>query len=151
MATSLRNGRRRGSTATPTGEADTARLAASTPALGNSSDVQAASLLKRVDVVESRSEMPLRRDPARPAGNRHAHEEQNARRNDAGTSEPRARTLQGCIDEANARVIRGWAWDSGTPGERIRLELVEHNTPLLTALASDNRPGLTLSEIGDGR
>src|SRR5262249_4763765 len=57
----------------------------------------------------------------------------------------------GCIDEANARVIRGWAWDSGTPGERIRQELVEHNTPLLTALASDNRPGLTLSEIGDGR
>src|SRR6266542_76847 len=59
--------------------------------------------------------------------------------------------LHGYIDEANWTGIKGWVWDPQRPTERIRLELVEGETRLATALAGENRPGLILSGIGDGR
>lgn len=62
-----------------------------------------------------------------------------------------SRALQGYIDEANAAAIRGWAWDPQAPGERIRLELVEGDVALLTPIANEDRPGLVMSGIGDGR
>ena len=60
------------------------------------------------------------------------------------------RTLQGHI-EADWRSIKGWVWDPTTPTERIRLELLDGDTRLATTVASENRPGLILSGIGDGR
>ena len=59
--------------------------------------------------------------------------------------------LHGYIDEASWTGIKGWVWDPQLPTERIRLELIEGETRLATALASENRPGLILSGIGDGR
>src|SRR5439155_20647465 len=71
---------------------------------------------------------------------------------DVGEMEPAApRPLHGYIDEANWTGIKGWVWDPQRPTERIRLELVEGATRLVMALASENRPGLILSGIGDGR
>jgi len=60
------------------------------------------------------------------------------------------RTLQGHI-EADWRSIKGWVWDPTTPAERIRLELLDGETRLATTVAGENRPGLILSGIGDGR
>jgi glycosyltransferase involved in cell wall biosynthesis len=60
------------------------------------------------------------------------------------------RTLQGHI-EADWRSIKGWVWDPTTPAERIRLELLDGDTRLATTVANENRPGLILSGIGDGR
>ena len=62
-----------------------------------------------------------------------------------------ARPLHGYIDEAKPAGIKGWAWDPQTPGDRIRLELVEGDTRLATTVADEDRPGLVLSGIGDGR
>jgi GT2 family glycosyltransferase/glycosyltransferase involved in cell wall biosynthesis len=59
--------------------------------------------------------------------------------------------LHGYIDEASWTCIKGWVWDPQLPTERIRLELMDGETRLATALASENRPGLILSGIGDGR
>ena len=71
---------------------------------------------------------------------------------DLGQAEPVApHPLHGYIDEANWTGIKGWVWDPQRPTERIRLELVEGETGLATALAGENRPGLILSGIGDGR
>jgi GT2 family glycosyltransferase/glycosyltransferase involved in cell wall biosynthesis len=76
---------------------------------------------------------------------------------DAAGSEPAAQEraaphpLHGYIDEASWTGIKGWVWDPQLPTERIRLELMEGETRLATALASENRPGLILSGIGDGR
>ena len=61
------------------------------------------------------------------------------------------RPLHGYIDEASWTGIKGWVWDPQLPTERIRLELMDGETRLATALASENRPGLILSGIGDGR
>jgi hypothetical protein len=60
------------------------------------------------------------------------------------------RALQGHI-EADGRSIKGWVWDPTTPAERIRLVLLDGETRLATTVASENRPGLILSGIGDGR
>src|SRR5439155_21706867 len=71
---------------------------------------------------------------------------------DVGETEPAApRPLHGYIDEASWTGIKGWVWDPQLPTERIGLELVEGATRLVTVLASENRPGLILSGIGDGR
>ena len=59
--------------------------------------------------------------------------------------------LHGYIDEASWTGIKGWVWDPQLPTERIRLELMDGETRLAMALASENRPGLILSGIGDGR
>src|SRR5438876_292042 len=58
--------------------------------------------------------------------------------------------LQGHI-EADWRSIKGWVWDPTTPAERIRLELLDGEARLATTVAGENRPGLILSGIGDGR
>ena len=62
-----------------------------------------------------------------------------------------AHPLHGYIDEIEATVIKGWVWDPQTPSERIRLELIEGETRLATVVASEDRPGLILSGIGDGQ
>ena len=62
-----------------------------------------------------------------------------------------ARPLHGYIDEVKPTGIKGWAWDPQTPSERIRLELTEGEVRLATAIANEDRPGLVLSGIGDGR
>jgi hypothetical protein len=62
-----------------------------------------------------------------------------------------ARALSGVIDRATWTVISGWARDPETPDRRVRLELVEGETPLATVVASDDRPDLALAGVGDGR
>jgi GT2 family glycosyltransferase/glycosyltransferase involved in cell wall biosynthesis len=62
-----------------------------------------------------------------------------------------AHPLHGYIDEIKPTGIKGWAWDPQMPSERIRLELVEGEARLRTAIADEDRPGLILSGIGDGR
>jgi hypothetical protein len=69
----------------------------------------------------------------------------------AGPQPATPHPLHGYIDEASWTGIKGWVWDPQLPTERIRLELIEGGTRLATALASENRPGLILSGIGDGR
>ena len=69
----------------------------------------------------------------------------------AGRAPAAPHPLHGYIDEASWTGIKGWVWDPQLPTERIRLELMDGETRLATALASENRPGLILSGIGDGR
>jgi glycosyltransferase involved in cell wall biosynthesis len=47
-------------------------------------------------------------------------------------------------------AVNGWVWDPKTPGERIRLELVDGETPLVTTIASNHRPELVKHGVGDG-
>jgi glycosyltransferase involved in cell wall biosynthesis len=61
------------------------------------------------------------------------------------------RRLQGHIDTVDWAAVNGWVWDPETPGERIRLELVDGETPLVTTIASDHRPELVKRGIGDGK
>jgi glycosyltransferase involved in cell wall biosynthesis len=74
----------------------------------------------------------------------------NGRENPA---EPRQtnRTVQGHIDTVDWAAVTGWVWDPKTPGERIRLELVDGGTPLVTTIANGHRPELMKRGIGDGR
>src|SRR3954447_10912748 len=64
---------------------------------------------------------------------------------------PPAHPLHGYIDEVKPTGIKGWAWDPQSPSARIRLELIEGEVRLATAIANEDRPGLVLSGIGDGR
>jgi hypothetical protein len=61
------------------------------------------------------------------------------------------RALQGKIDKATRTTIEGWVWDPETPEERVRLELVEGETTLATAVASNHRLDIVKHGIGDGR
>src|SRR6266404_795459 len=60
------------------------------------------------------------------------------------------RRLQGHINAVDWAAVNGWVWDPNTPGERIRLELVDGETLLVTTTASDRRPELVKLGIGDG-
>jgi glycosyltransferase involved in cell wall biosynthesis len=60
------------------------------------------------------------------------------------------RMLEGQIDTVDWAAVNGWVWDPKTPGERIRLELVDGETPLATAVASAHRSELARRGIGDG-
>ena len=60
------------------------------------------------------------------------------------------RRLQGHIDTVDWAAVNGWVWDPNMPEERIRLELVDGETPLVTTIASDHRPELLKRGIGDG-
>jgi hypothetical protein len=71
-------------------------------------------------------------------------------RGDPAEPFPTNRTLQGHIDTVDWAAVNGWVWDPQTPGERIRLELVDGETPLVTTIASDHRPELVKRGIGDG-
>jgi glycosyltransferase involved in cell wall biosynthesis len=157
---SPRNGKRRGPAASSTGEGVAAVLAA-------------ALEMERTGSAELRPPAALTNDEAldAPAATNGVHWPSDAPANgepgtgaagpqngadisslDSAAAQHRAdRTLQGFIDEATAAAIRGWAWDPKAPGERIRLELVADDVPLLTAIAGEDRPGLVLSGIGDGR
>ncbi len=59
--------------------------------------------------------------------------------------------LQGRIERIGKTGIAGWVWNPRAPGERIRLELVEGETCLKSALAADERPDLVQLGCGDGR
>jgi glycosyltransferase involved in cell wall biosynthesis len=157
---SPRNGKRRGPAASSTGEGVAAVLAA-------------ALEMERTGSAELRPPAALTNDEAldAPATTNGVHWPSDAPVNgepgtgatvpqngadvsslDSAAAQHRAdRTLQGFIDEANATAIRGWAWDPKAPDERIRLEVVADDVPLLTVSAGENRPGLVLSGIGDGR
>ena len=60
------------------------------------------------------------------------------------------RRLQGHIETVDWAAVNGWVWDPDMPGERIRLELVDGEIPLVTTIASDHRPELVKRGIGDG-
>ena len=60
------------------------------------------------------------------------------------------RTLEGHIDTVDWAAVNGWVWDPKAPEERIRLELVDGETPLATAIASAHRSELMQRGIGDG-
>ena len=61
------------------------------------------------------------------------------------------RELFGRIETATARTIAGWVWDSRTPYERIRLELLDEQRQLAVAVADSFRPELVPLGCGDGR
>jgi len=77
-------------------------------------------------------------------------------REDGATAETAAaplqthRRLEGHIDTVDWAAVNGWVWDPNTPRKRIRLELVDGETPLVTTIASDHRPELVKRGIGDG-
>ena len=50
------------------------------------------------------------------------------------------RKLQGQIDAVDWAAVNGWVWDPNSPRDRIRLELVDGEIPLVTTIASDHRP-----------
>ena len=60
------------------------------------------------------------------------------------------RTLEGHIDTVDWAAVDGWVWNPKHPEERIRLELVDGETPLATAIASAHRSELMQRGIGDG-
>lgn len=60
------------------------------------------------------------------------------------------RGLEGQIDAVDWTAIKGWVWSPETPGERIRLELLDDETPLVTTIANEHRPELVQRRIGDG-
>jgi glycosyltransferase involved in cell wall biosynthesis len=60
------------------------------------------------------------------------------------------RQLQGQIDTVDWAAVNGWVWDPNSPRDRIRLELVDGETSLVTTIASDHRPELQKRGIGDG-
>jgi hypothetical protein len=60
------------------------------------------------------------------------------------------RKLHGHIDTKTRYEIVGWVWDPRIPEERIRLELLEEDRRIATALADIFRPGLEAAGIGDG-
>jgi glycosyltransferase involved in cell wall biosynthesis len=59
--------------------------------------------------------------------------------------------LRGSIDKAIWPNVSGWAWDPKNPQKRIRLELVEGDSPIATTVAATERPDLATAGIGDGR
>ena len=158
MATSPRNGKRRGLAASIPNEGDVAALAAVAPEMERegSGKVCPPSILASVEEPDahpaangslSRTEAQMNEGDAAAIVPNGA----DISAPDAVAQRPPSRALQGYIDEANAAAIRGWAWDPEAPGERIRLELVEGDVLLLTTIAGEERPGLVLSGIGDGR
>src|SRR5436190_3738106 len=147
MATSPRNGKRRGSTVTSIEEGAPPVLAVRALAAKRRSPVE----LRPPSVLT-----PIEKSDARPKANGGLKQKKApAKGKDGGgvaappngtevfgpngaSAQPRLnRALQGYIDEANASVIRGWAWDPTAPNERIRLELVQGDLRLLTVLAED--------------
>ena len=64
---------------------------------------------------------------------------------------PAPRELQGRIEAASWREIKGWVWDPQAPGERIRIELIDGENQLMLAVAGDDRPELVQLGCGDGR
>ena len=164
MATSPRNGKRRGLTATTTGNGKIAVLSPGALAAERDSaaDPRPPSVLTAAAALDAPAKTNGAYAPLAAQANGKGSDNVAMPPNGAGLSPDSAgastvaphrpgRALQGYIDEANATAIRGWAWDPGTPGERIRLELLEGDASLLTAIASEDRPGLVLSGIGDGR
>ena len=156
MATIPRNGKRRDRAPTTTGEGVAAVLAAALEMeRTGSAELHPPSVLANDESKDaqpvkngslSRTEAPMNEDDE---GAAIISDEADLRSPDA--QHRPSRTLQGYIDEANAAAIRGWAWDPQAPGERIRLELVEGDVALLTPIANEDRPGLVMSGIGDGR
>jgi GT2 family glycosyltransferase/glycosyltransferase involved in cell wall biosynthesis len=61
------------------------------------------------------------------------------------------RPLQGHIDSVTRTEISGWAWDPTKPNDRIRLILTKDGVAVGKGVARDERPGLILAGIGDGR
>jgi GT2 family glycosyltransferase/glycosyltransferase involved in cell wall biosynthesis len=59
--------------------------------------------------------------------------------------------LHGFIDEAHRARISGWIWDPQRPDERIELELLDDNRPLMRVVARDYRSDLREAGIGDGQ
>jgi glycosyltransferase involved in cell wall biosynthesis len=59
--------------------------------------------------------------------------------------------LHGHIDTPKSASINGWVWDPENPEDRIRIELVEGETQLATAVAGNDRPGLEIACNGDSR
>jgi glycosyltransferase involved in cell wall biosynthesis len=114
-------------------------------------------LLNGHDARASGHENPAAADQKTPLAARESSAIANlSSREEAGTSEIAAaplqtnRKLQGHIDAVDWAAVNGWVWDPNTPGERIRLELVDGETPLVTTIASDHRPELVKRGIGDG-
>jgi hypothetical protein len=71
---------------------------------------------------------------------------------DNGAARFDARCALRCItNEATLATITGWVRDLATPEQSIRLELVEGETQLATAVASNYRLDLAFAGIGDGR
>ena len=59
--------------------------------------------------------------------------------------------LQGRIEKIGKTGIAGWVWNPRAPDQQIRLELVEGETCLKSAVAGDDRPDLVPLGCGDGR
>ena len=59
--------------------------------------------------------------------------------------------LQSNIDSADWSGVKGWIWNPQQPLQRVELELLDGDTVLATAAASEYREDLEQAGIGDGR
>src|SRR5436190_2058125 len=122
MATSPRNGKRRGPAATATGEGVAAVLAAALEMeRTGSSELHPPSALTNLDEPDARpaaNGSPIRTEAGEDEDDRAAIVPNGAEPSgpDAVAQHCPSRALQGYIDAADADAIRGWAWDPQTPG-----------------------------------
>ena len=101
--------------------------------------------VERTDASRGMGEDPLPRPVRGDDYDAHA----NGRENPVESRQTHRR-LQGQIDAVDWATVNGWVWDPDTPGERIRLELVDGETHLVSTIANDHRPELLKRGIGDG-
>jgi len=55
------------------------------------------------------------------------------------------------FQDASTPVVSGWAWDSGSPGARLCIEIRIDGEPLVQVIAQEYREDLKQAGIGDGR
>jgi SAM-dependent methyltransferase len=68
----------------------------------------------------------------------------------ATTPARRRREIQGHVDQATCRLVKGWAWDSAAPEQRLRVEVWSGGSLLGEAWACRYRPDLETAGKGDG-
>src|SRR5262245_61481818 len=131
------------------------------PMVAERSELAAATSSERAGaarpVAGNTRPRPIRRNSHDVSGNGHEAPDQEM---PPATSESAAiaeqptplppRRLQGHIDTVDWSAVNGWVWDPDSPAERIRLELVDGEIPVVTTIASNRRPELVKRGIGDG-
>lgn len=80
-----------------------------------------------------------------PAGNEHGL---NPEQRSSVQSAP---NLQGHLDGVVGGVAEGWAWNKADPEQRLKVEILDDDTPVVTGEVGQLRPDLLASGIGDGR
>jgi hypothetical protein len=72
------------------------------------------------------------------------------RAQEAGIGVPQDGPLQGFVDQADAEIIRGWAWLPAHPGTKVYLEVVINGELVAELVANRYRADLQDAGYGDG-